>query len=104
MIYNRYININNHSFLGFHVYPITCWLHVFGMFFKIDPDKLDEGPHELKYSLYISGGSGGYTYLWNNGATTPVITDLAPGNYSVVVTDSKYSLIIRLFESSAAQL
>jgi hypothetical protein len=28
----------------------------------------------------------GYTYLWNNNETTGVVQDLAPGNYSVVVT------------------
>jgi hypothetical protein len=28
----------------------------------------------------------GYTYLWNNGETTGVIQDLAPGDYSVTVT------------------
>jgi len=34
-------------------------------------------------------GTPGYTYLWSNGATTPIITVSAAGNYSVVVTDSK---------------
>ena len=38
--------------------------------------------------VIVSGGSGGYTYLWSNGETTPVITDLAPGTYTVIVTDS----------------
>jgi len=35
------------------------------------------------------GGSGGYTYEWNNGATTSLATGLAPGFYSVTVTDSE---------------
>ncbi len=35
-----------------------------------------------------SGGSGGdYTYEWNNGETTPTIMGLAPGSYTVTVTD-----------------
>ncbi|MCC6726742.1 MAG: T9SS type A sorting domain-containing protein [Saprospiraceae bacterium] len=34
------------------------------------------------------GGTGAYSYEWNNGATTQSITDLAPGNYTVVVTDA----------------
>ena len=38
--------------------------------------------------VIVSGGSGGYTYLWNNGETTPVVTGLAPGTYTVIVTDS----------------
>ena len=39
-------------------------------------------------SVVASGGAGGYTYLWSNGANTATITDLAPGNYAVIVTDS----------------
>jgi len=35
-----------------------------------------------------SGGIGPYSYLWNNGETTAIINDLAPGNYTVTVTDS----------------
>jgi len=34
-----------------------------------------------------TGGFGTYTYLWSNGETTQTITDLAPANYMVVVTD-----------------
>jgi uncharacterized protein (DUF2141 family) len=36
-----------------------------------------------------SGGTAGYTYKWSNGPTTQTITNLAPGNYTVTVTDSK---------------
>ncbi len=35
----------------------------------------------------ISGGIGGYSYSWSNGATTSVINDLSNGNYTVTVTD-----------------
>lgn len=35
-----------------------------------------------------SGGTGPYTYVWNNGATTASGTGFAPGNCSVIVTDS----------------
>jgi len=38
--------------------------------------------------ITVSGGSGGYTFLWSTGATTEDVTDLSPGSYSVVVTDS----------------
>ncbi|MBI5916422.1 MAG: T9SS type A sorting domain-containing protein [Bacteroidetes bacterium] len=34
-----------------------------------------------------TGGSPGYTYLWSNGATTPTVTGLIAGPYSVSVTD-----------------
>lgn len=34
-----------------------------------------------------SGGSGTYSYLWNNGASTPAISGLSAGSFSVTVTD-----------------
>ncbi|NDA80790.1 MAG: hypothetical protein EBX92_06680, partial [Actinobacteria bacterium] len=34
------------------------------------------------------GGTPNYTYLWSNGATTASISNLAPGAYSVTVTDA----------------
>ncbi|MBK9016667.1 MAG: hypothetical protein IPM82_22745 [Saprospiraceae bacterium] len=33
------------------------------------------------------GGAGSYTYLWSNGSSTQTISNLAPGNYTVSVTD-----------------
>ncbi len=36
----------------------------------------------------VTGGSGNYTYLWSNGATTPSINNLPPGTYSVTVTET----------------
>lgn len=35
-----------------------------------------------------SGGTPDYTYVWSNNATTATITSLAPGNYTVTVTDA----------------
>jgi hypothetical protein len=35
-----------------------------------------------------AGGTGAYTYLWSNGGTTSTISNLAPGTYSVTVTDA----------------
>lgn len=39
-----------------------------------------------------SGGTPGYSYLWSTGEITPGISNLAPGNYSVSVTDSHLCL------------
>ncbi|HTA81624.1 MAG TPA: PKD domain-containing protein [Bacteroidia bacterium] len=35
-----------------------------------------------------SGGTGAYTYLWNNGATTSTLNNLASGSYTVTVKDA----------------
>jgi len=35
-----------------------------------------------------TGGAGIYAYAWSNGGTTASITNLAPGTYTVVVTDA----------------
>jgi gliding motility-associated-like protein len=34
-----------------------------------------------------SGGTPDYSFLWSNGQTTPMATDLTPGTYTVEVTD-----------------
>lgn len=40
-------------------------------------------------SVTAIGGSGTYSYQWNNGATTSSITGLSSGNYFVTITDSE---------------
>ncbi|MFH1608880.1 MAG: gliding motility-associated C-terminal domain-containing protein [Patescibacteria group bacterium] len=42
------------------------------------------GTAEVNYS----GGTGPLNYLWSTGATTPVVSGLIAGNYSVTITDS----------------
>ena len=37
-----------------------------------------------------SGGTGTITYFWNNGLTTPTITDLSPGVYTINVQDQNF--------------
>ena len=36
----------------------------------------------------VSGGIAPYTYLWSNGATTPNITNIPAGTYTLTVTDA----------------
>jgi gliding motility-associated-like protein len=35
-----------------------------------------------------TGGTAPYSYLWSNGATTPVVSNLSSGNYTLTVTDA----------------
>ena len=35
-----------------------------------------------------SGGSMGYTYVWSTGSTNATISNLAPGTYTVIITDA----------------
>ncbi len=39
-------------------------------------------------TVTATGGTPGYTYNWNTGASGPVITGVSAGDYTVVVTDS----------------
>jgi hypothetical protein len=39
-------------------------------------------------TVLASGGVAPYTYLWSNGQTSATLTGLAPGSYSVIVTDA----------------
>lgn len=39
-------------------------------------------------SLNITGGNAPFTYLWSNGATTATAGNLAPGNYTVTLTNA----------------
>jgi hypothetical protein len=39
-------------------------------------------------SVSATGGNGSFTYLWNTGATSPTISAIAAGTYTVTVTDA----------------
>lgn len=45
------------------------------------------GANDGTIGITPTGGAGGYTYLWSNGATASSVENLAAGSYSVTVTD-----------------
>lgn len=49
----------------------------------------------------VTGGTAGYTYIWNTGATTPSLTGLAVGRYSLTVTDANNCVATDLASLSA---
>jgi len=42
----------------------------------------------------VMGGNGGFIYNWNNGASTPIIDQLSPGAYTILVTDNTGCTVI----------
>ena len=48
----------------------------------------DETTADGSISVEVTGGTGPYTYMWSNGATTSTIENLPFGSYEVKVTDA----------------
>ena len=51
----------------------------------IDCENVNSGSIDLQ----VTGGTAPYTFQWNSGQITEDLENIAPGNYSVIVTDSK---------------
>ena len=47
--------------------------------------------------LNVTGGTPGYTYSWNMGATTKDLLNIAPGTYNVTVTDANNCIKTQAF-------
>ncbi|MCB8929721.1 MAG: gliding motility-associated C-terminal domain-containing protein [Bacteroidia bacterium] len=60
------------------------------------------GQNNGSITTSVSGGTPTYTYLWNTGATTSSITNVAAGTYTVTVTDSK--LCTKAFSQTISNL
>ena len=48
-------------------------------------------------ALVVSGATGTVTYTWNTGATTPSVSNLISGNYSVTINDSRNCSVVKQF-------
>ena len=50
--------------------------------------KPQKGKDNGSITATVAGGTAPFQYLWNNGSTDPVITNLAPGTYTLKVIDA----------------
>ena len=46
-------------------------------------------------SVQVEGGNPPYAYQWSHGATTATVTGLAPGNYTLTITDANLCQLVR---------
>ena len=46
------------------------------------------GADDGSIDLVVSGGTGAYTYQWSNEASSEDLSNLAPGTYTVTITDA----------------
>ncbi|MEZ5067595.1 MAG: SprB repeat-containing protein [Bacteroidia bacterium] len=56
---------------------------------QLTPVSATCGQNNGSITTSVSGGTPTHTYLWNTGATTSSITNVAAGTYTATVTDSK---------------
>jgi subtilisin-like proprotein convertase family protein len=72
--------------------------------YLLDADVVDSDCQSATGSinLTIAGGTPPYSFLWNNGATTEDIFNLAPGTYSVTATDANGCINIQFTEVGQA--
>ncbi len=57
----------------------------------------DDGAANGSIIVTVTGGTGDYTFLWDDGHYTPVHTDLAPGAYTITVTDEAGCVVNKTF-------
>ncbi len=57
----------------------------------------NDGADNGSIVVSVTGGQGEYTFSWDSGQQTPVLTGLAPGSYTLTVTDEAGCFITETF-------
>jgi lysyl endopeptidase len=69
-------------------------------------DATCSGMNDGTASVTVSGGTQPYSYTWSNGATTSSVSNLAPGSYTVLISDgagcSKMESVTILSQASSS--
>ena len=79
---------NNCSWISGNFFPaITSPSNALQVDSVIVTPALCAGDNTGQIAIAVSGGRQQYDYSWNTGSTTPIIQDLAAGNYALTVTD-----------------
>jgi len=60
----------------------------------ISSTSIDCGQNNGSASVMVNGGTPGYTYMWNNGATTQDISGVSAGTYTVTATDANGCTVV----------
>ena len=60
---------------------VECWI-------TVDQQVSCQGGNNGQLTVTFSGGTPGYSVMWDNGSNTPTISNLGPGTYTVTVTDA----------------
>ncbi|MFB9056644.1 T9SS type A sorting domain-containing protein [Mariniflexile ostreae] len=58
-------------------------------FISTSTNVICHGGSDGSITIEVSGGTGSYTYLWNDGKTSQNRTDLKVGSYALTITDEK---------------
>ncbi|MBL7926673.1 MAG: T9SS type A sorting domain-containing protein [Bacteroidia bacterium] len=98
-VFNRNLNYSpiwkrNEEFSEFFVYV----LHPeFGCTLQVTDSTTTEtcASANAMAQVFINGASGAYTYLWSNGNTTDMISNITGGTYTVTVTDAAGCVIYK---------
>ncbi|MEL6926519.1 MAG: hypothetical protein AAFO94_20930, partial [Bacteroidota bacterium] len=66
-------------------------------------DESASGANDGRATPIVSGGTGSYTYAWSTGDSDAALTGLAPGNYSLSITDANGCEQVEPFNIAAFQ-